>query len=229
MLRRAQELDPSFATAYAFESYSHYLHAMLGFSEAPGESLSAALTAAKKALALDDKDSAAYFALGRVYMMYGKHDASISDLETAISLNPSFAMAYHGLGSALMLSGRLAEADEALDKAMRLSPRDPVLWGMMCFRSMTCTLLQQFEPAAEWAQRAAHEPRAAKGGYWPYAVLASALSNLGQTAEAREAVEEALRRKPDLSISYLAQTLPTKHPDGLKPYLDGLRKAGLPE
>jgi adenylate cyclase len=229
VLRRAQELDPAFATAYAFESYSHYLDAMLGFSEAPDESLAAALTAAKKALALDDKDPVAYFALGRVYMMHGKHDASVTELETAIALNPSFAMAYHGLGSALMLSGRLEEAAEALDKAIRLSPRDPVLWGMMCFRSMTSSLLQQYEEAAEWGRRAAHEPRAAKGGYWAYAVLASALGNLGQTDEAREAVEEALRRKPDLSLSYLAKTLPTKHPGGLDPYLTGLREAGLPE
>ncbi len=227
VLRRAQELDPGFATAYAFKSYSHYLDAMLGFSEAPGESLAAALTAAKKALALDDKDSAAYFALGRVYMMHGKHDASVAELETAVSLNPSFAMAYHGLGSALMLSGRLEEAAEALDKAIRLSPRDPVSWGMLCFRSMTCTLLRQYEAAAGWGRKAVHEPRAAKGGYWAYAVLASALGNLGQTAEAREAVEEALRRKPDLSLSYLAKTLQTKHPGGLRPYLDGLRMAGL--
>jgi adenylate cyclase len=207
VLRRAQELDPSFATAYAFESYSHYLDAMLGFSEAPDESLAAALTAAKRALALDDKDPVAYFALGRVYMMHGKHDASVVELETAISINPSFAMAYHGLGSALMLSGRLEEAAEALDKAIRLSPRDPVLWGMMCFRSVTCSLLQQYEAAAEWGRRAAHEPRAAKGGYWAYAVLASALGNLG----------------------HLEKTLPTKEPGGLDPYLAGLRKAGLPE
>jgi adenylate cyclase len=229
VLRRAQELDPSFATAYAFESYSHYLDAMLGFSEAPDESLAAALTAAKRALALDDKDPVAYFALGRVYMMHGKHDASVVELETAISINPSFAMAYHGLGSALMLSGRLEEAAEALDKAIRLSPRDPVLWGMMCFRSVTCSLLQQYEAAAEWGRRAAHEPRAAKGGYWAYAVLASALGNLGQAAAAREALGDALRQKPDLSLTYLEKTLPTKEPGGLDPYLAGLRKAGLPE
>ena len=60
-------------------------------------------------------------------------------------------------------------------------------------------------------------------------VLASALGNLGHTVEAREAVDEALRRKPDLSLSYLAKTLPTKQPGGIDPYLDGLRKAGLPE
>ena len=47
--------------------------------------------------------------------------------------------------------------------------------------------------------------------------------------EARTAVRTALRLKPDLSLSYLAKTLPTKEPDGLGPYLEGLRKAGLPE
>ena len=229
LLRRAQELDPGFATAYAFESYSHYLDAILGYAEAPGESLVAALTAAKKALALDDKDPVAYFALGRVYLMRGEHDASVAELETAVALNPNFAQAHHGLGFALVLSGRLEEAAEALDKAVRLSPHDPNSWGTMCYRSLTCSLLQQYEAAAEWARRAIHEPRAAEGGYWPYATLASALGNLGQTAEAREAVDEALRRKPDLSLAYLETTLPTKQPGGLEPYLDGLRKAGLPE
>jgi tetratricopeptide (TPR) repeat protein len=227
LFRRTQELDPGFATAYAFESYSHYLDAMLGYAEAPGESLVAALTAAKKALALDDKDPVAYFALGRVYMIRGQHDASVAELETALALNPNFANAYHGLGAALLLSGRLEEAAEALDTAIRLSPRDPVLWGTMCFRSVTCNLLQQYEAAAEWARRATHEPRAAGGGYWPYAALASALGNLGQTAEAREAVDEALRRKPDLSLTFLETTLPTKQPGGLERYLDGLRQAGM--
>ena len=228
-LRRAQELDPTFATAYAFESYCHYLDVMLGFAEAPEESLAAGLTTAKKALALDDKDTVAYFALGRIYMMQGKHDASVGELQTAIELNPSFAMAYHGLGAALMLSGRLDEAANALDHAMRLSPRDPVLWGTLSFRSLTSTLLQQYEAAAEWGRKAVHEPRAAKGGYWSFAVLASALGNLGRTTEAHEALEEALRRKPDLSLTYLLKTFPTKYPGGLDPYLDGLRKAGLPE
>ncbi len=60
-------------------------------------------------------------------------------------------------------------------------------------------------------------------------MLASALGNLGQIAEAREAVEEAQRRKPDLSIAYLEALMPTKQPGGLAPYLQGLRNAGLAE
>ena len=37
------------------------------------------------------------------------------------------------------------------------------------------------------------------------------------------------RPKPDLPLAYAKGTLPTKRPDGLRPYLEGLRKAGLPE
>jgi adenylate cyclase len=229
LLQQAQYLDQRFATAYAFEAYSHYLDAMLGFTEASEESLTSALTAAKKALALDDKDPVAYFAAGRVYMMLGQHDESVAELQTAVALNPSFALAHHGLGCALMLSGRLEEAAEELNMAIRLSPRDPVLWGMMCFHSLNCSLMHQYEAAAKWARKVIHEPRSAGGGYWPYAVLASALGNLGQTKQARGALDEALERKPDLSLAYLMTTLPTKEPGGLDPYLDGLRKAGLAE
>ncbi len=39
---------------------------------------------------------------------------------------------------------------------------------------------------------------------------------------------QALEAKPDLSLTYLEKTLPTREPGGLEPYLDGLRKAGLP-
>ncbi len=43
------------------------------------------------------------------------------------------------------------------------------------------------------------------------------------------AVAAALEAKPDLTLAYVSETLPTKEPSGLDSYLDGLRKAGLPE
>jgi hypothetical protein len=47
--------------------------------------------------------------------------------------------------------------------------------------------------------------------------------------EARTAVEAARRELPTLTPSSLAKALPTRPPDGLKPYLDAQRAAGLPE
>jgi hypothetical protein len=42
-------------------------------------------------------------------------------------------------------------------------------------------------------------------------------------------LQEAFGEVPHLSIAFIKKTLPTKFEGGLKPYLDGLRKAGLPE
>ena len=229
LFQQVHQLDASFAIAYSFESYSHYLDTMLGYTETPDESLKLAYKSGKRALALDDHDPVAYFALGRVCMMQGKHDDSVAELSRAVELSPSFALAHHGLGFALVLSGQVEEGAEELDKAIRLSPRDPVMWGTMCFRSIASNLLHQYEEAVRWARRVLIEPRAAEGGYWPYAVLASALGNLDQLNEAHEVLGEALQRKPDLSLTYLKTTLKTKQPDGLDTYLDGLRRAGLPE
>ncbi len=114
-----------------------------------------------------------------------------------------------------------------LGKAERLSPRDPLLWAFTIVYALAHVLSEDYEAAVEWAQKTIQNPRAA--GYWSHAVLAAALANLGRIEEARAAVAVALERKPDLSLAYLEKTLPTKHPGGLDPYLDGLRKAGLPE
>jgi adenylate cyclase len=159
-------------------------------------------------------------------MLQGEHDTSIAELEMSLKLNPSFAPAYFALGFALALVGRFDEALGALANAIRFNPRDPLMWAIKAIHSLTYCFLHQYEAAAEWARQSIREPRAV--GFWPHAVLAAALGNLGQIEEARSAVDEALRQKPDLSLSYFEKTLPTKQPGELRPYLDGLRKAGLP-
>ncbi len=92
--------------------------------------------------------------------------------------------------------------------------------------ALACILSRDYEEALHWAQKTIQIPRAT--GHWPHAVLAASLAHLGRIDEARAAVKAALGEKPDLTLAYLKKTLPTKHLGGLDPFLDGLRKAGLP-
>ncbi len=227
LLKRATELDPGFAPAYAYGCYVQYSRVIMGWAKDPGPCLDAGMALAEQALALDDKDPTAYFAAGRIHMMRGRHDDSIASLETAIELNPSFAQSHHGLGMALTLASRLDEAKEALAMAERLSPRDPILWASTVVHALACILSRDYEEALHWARKTIQNPRSK--GYWPHSVLAAAQANLGQIEEARSAVAAALEAMPDLTLAYLEKTLPTKEPGGLDPYLEGLRKAGLPE
>lgn len=227
LFRAASERDPNFPPAYAYKAYTYYQIVIMGWSENPEESLAKGLEAARKALACDDKDAAAYFAIGRIHMMQGRHEASIAALERALAINPSFAQAYHGLGMVLTLAGRLEEAKEMQDKAHLLSPRDPLGWAFTVVHALACILSKEFEDALFWAGKTLQIPQAT--GYWPHAVHASALAHLGRLDEARAALSEAVSALPELSLSYLRQTLPTVDADGLKPYLAGLAKAGLRE
>ena len=227
LLSRATELDPNFSTAHAYLCYAYYEGVVMGWPDDPEHQLDLGMAAARRALRIDDKDPVGYFAIGRIHMMQGSHDASIAALETAIELNPSFSQAHHGLGMVLTLAGRLDEARAAEEQVERLSPRDPILWATTVTHALADVLAGDTEAALAWVQKTMRLPRAA--GYWPHAVNAAALVQAGKIDEARDAVQTALVELPKLSIGYLAHNLPTKHPGGLDRYLDALRAAGLPE
>jgi len=227
LFQKAVDLDPGFATAYAYQSYCNYVLVVLGFSEERDRLLEEGKLLAKKAMKIDTRDPVAYFSMGRHLMMLGDHDGAIAALKYSLELNPNFAQSYFGLGFVLALSGELDEARENIQTAIRLSPRDPLMVGFTNVLGMACIMAGDFEEGLDWAKRSLRLPTPV--GYWNHATLASAYANLGQMEEATEALKGAVKEKPDLSISFLEKVLPTRHKDGLGVYFSGLRLAGLPE
>ncbi len=225
LFRQASAADPKFAPAHAYYAYCCYQFVILGTADDPGALLQDGMVAAKKALQCDDRDAISYFAIGRIHMMLGDHDASVAALRKSIELNPCFAQAYHGLAMALMLAGELEEAKQTTRQAVAMSPRDPMLWAFTIVHALNHILSEEHEDALEWANHTLQIPNATS--YWPHAVKASALANLGRIDEARKSLALALQAKPDLSLEFLQENLPVKHAGGLDPYLDGLKKCGL--
>jgi len=225
LFRQAIAADPGFAPALAYYAYSCYITVIMGDAPEPEAVLQEGLEFAKQALKCDDKEAISYFAIGRIQMMLGDHDASIAALRKSIELNPCFAQAYHGLGFVLSLAGQLEEAEKMTAKAIALSPRDPMLWAFTIVHALNCILSADNEAGLEWANHTLQIPSAT--GYWSHAVKAAALANLGRVDEAKRSLALAIEAKPDLSIGFLEQNMPTKHAGGLDPYLDGLRKSGL--
>jgi len=225
LFKQASAADPKFAPAYAYYAYCCYQFVILGTAENPDDLLQDGMAAAKMALQCDSRDAISYFAIGRIHMMLGDHDASIAALRKSIELNPCFAQAYHGLGMALTLAGELEESKLTTRQAVAMSPRDPMLWAFTIVHALTHILNEENQTALEWANHTLQIPNAA--GYWPHAVKASALANLGQVDQAKQSLKMALQVKPDLSIGFLQKNLPTKSIGGLDPYLDGLKKCGL--
>ncbi len=224
---RSIQLDPNFSPAYAASAETRFHDALEGFTEEPAKTLDEALRLAKRAVSLDQKDTFAHFAVGRVQSLRREYEESVAELTAALDLNPSFAQAHLGLGFVLTMSGRMQEAVPHLEKAVRLSPRDPRLWSFLNVRAFAHHLMGQYEDALEWASKAVRQPNA---GHWTNAHVAAALGHLGRIDEAKAAVGELLRRNPEFSCSFVRKyRFYVKSSADVENYLDGLRFAGLPE
>lgn len=111
--------------------------------------------------------------------------------------------------------------------AMRLSPRDPELFIMMGRCALAHTIAKKYKEAAEWGKKAI---RHSNSRTWlPFAQTAAALAHLEIYDEARQMVDQLLGLKPDVTINLMRKNFNFVHAEDQEHYLEGLRKAGLPE
>lgn len=223
----AWNLRSAFAPAYAAAAYSHCFDIMNSSGENRAETLGDALALARKAVTLDDRDAMAHMVLGRLSLLQCQHEESIAELETALTLNPNFADAYHALGFALTVSGRPEEALPLFENAIRLSPFDPRLSSFLEMRAWALLLLGRNREALASARDAVRKPNA---DIWAHATFCAALGQSGNAEEAEAARKALLRRMPAFSCGFVRESVYYyKRPEQLAPYLEALRKAGLPE
>ena len=225
LLREVLEVDPEFASAYSRLAYAIVL-SMVYFDAPANESrMDEALSAATRAIELDDQDASSYFTLGRVRLARREYDLAIEALNQAVNLNPALAVSYCGLGDSLAYEGRLDEAIEQFDIAIRLSPHDPFRWAFFSYRSLAHVFRGEFAEAASWARRSVQIPNSQ---YWPRAHLVAALGHLGDQEQMGPAVKDLMQMKPGFSLAFARERLfYLKRPDQIETYIDGLRKAGV--
>jgi TolB-like protein/Tfp pilus assembly protein PilF len=223
---RAIQVDPTFALPFAALAHAHYWDALFGYTADIKKTLADGLELARKAVSLDDREPFAHFALGRVQTLSGKLEGAIAELEQAIDLNPNFAHAYYGLGLALVWVGQPAQALDRIDTALRLNPRDPSAWTFQAGRAIALFLLDRLDEAADWARRST---QSVSDNLWSHGVEAVVLAHLGREREAAAALAQVYRLKPDFSAEFVREVFPFQIAAHRDRFLEGLRKAGMPE
>ncbi len=222
----AMELDPHSAIAHGGFSTATIMESFYGWARDPHAALEVAHQAALRAIDLDDNDASAHCALALIRFWTKQHDAAIKSCERALSLNPNLALAEAVLGGIFSWTGDYDLAIEHVDRSERLSPRDPAhsLWGISRATAEFCAA--HYDEAVASAKRAVE---AAPNHPSAWRMLAASLAQLGREDEARKAVERLLLLLPGLTVERCRQTVPAKQTVHLETYMDGLRKAGLPE
>ncbi|MFT5439430.1 MAG: adenylate cyclase [Alphaproteobacteria bacterium] len=223
MAERAIRLDPGFAGAYALLSLTHYRGWRRGWREDPKTS-EQAFEAAKKAVALDDSLALAHTCLAWVSLFRKQYENAIAEGRRAISLDPNFAESYARLGLILTLAGEPEKAVDLVKKAMRLDPLYPANYYI--YLGTAYYALGKYDEAIATCKECLTRSSDIMGCNL---VLAVIHSESGRNEEAQAEVAEVLRLSPRASIERLRERVPFKDPSLLQRYLEGLRKAGLPE
>ena len=222
LLKRAIALDPKFAAAYALLSLTHAQMARFGWSASPEQSLQLAFEIAQKAIALDDSLGDGHAFLGFTHMLRRQYEQATAEGERGVALTPNGATPTAMLAMTMNLVGRTEEAIDLIKRAMRLNPSYPpwYLYVLGQAYRLTGRYTEAIPVFKAYRDLNPNVP-------FPYIHLAATYSLMGQEAEARAAINEALRREPTYSLKQAAKAYPYKSPDVLDRELEALRKAGL--
>jgi hypothetical protein len=108
---------------------------------------------------------------------------------------------------------------------MRLSPRDSRRYAMMSAMAYAHFAAGRHAEAAEWCERSLRA-----GHFIPsHTLLVASLAQDGRLDDARRALARLLELDPGCRVGSLRVILGRRRPADIERYLDGLRRAGLPE
>jgi TolB-like protein/Flp pilus assembly protein TadD len=220
LLRRAIELDPNYAAAYAALAETYHTATSMGWAESPLMLISRAEELATKALSLDPSEVRARVVLAHIHVFHQRYRLAEAEIDRAIETNPNDAQGLAGRGNILMWLGQTDAAVVALEQAQRI---DPDLHAFNRFALGLCYYLKRrYDEAIEQTELSLREN---DGANFSRIVLAAAYGQRNRTEDATRVVGAIRRIDPtfdpkEFGTKFLSST-------DLDHLREGLVKAGF--
>jgi len=227
LYRKAIEKDPNYGRAYVCASWCYRRHVQLKGMTLSDEDRDECIRLANAALKADDTDPLVLMQAGlTTALLENDPDTAVALVDRSLAINPNSVRAWAASG---MLRNILADTNAAIEhaeRAMRLSPLETAIWVLYGVLATAHMQEQRYEDAASWARKSIRQHRYNLPAYH---VLAASCVHLSQLDEAKETIQQLLDLDPELTVTRLQQIYPVAKYKNLDSFLDGLRKAGLPE
>jgi TolB-like protein len=201
LFRRACALDPDLPEAQIWRARVNAGLLAYGWSEDVAADRLEALEAGLRAVALDERNPYAHYALTIASLYGGEPGQALRAARTAVGISPGFALGHLGLGMARLFDGDAPAAAEALAQGLRLNPHDPqnaVFYAMLAVAQLFADAPEAALASAERAVEVRPDRRPA------HMILACVQSALGQRAAAARSLDRM-------------ETLEPSHGDALGP------------
>jgi adenylate cyclase len=220
LFEEALDLTPDLGRAYSAISRTHNLDWRYEWSPSPEASLDAAVDFARYAIEHDPLDARGYAELGYAYLYRKRIDESVAEYRRALALNPNDSDIIAEFADALVYAGEPEKAVGEMQRAMLLNPYYPdwYLWYLAdAYHSLgrpsdVIATVNRMQNPAEGSR-----------------LLAANYAYLGMMDEARAAAAEVMRLHPHFTIRSWRHRPPYRDAFFIEHYVEGLRKAGLPD
>jgi tetratricopeptide (TPR) repeat protein len=181
------------------------------------------------ALSMAPESALAHLLLGVVQMHTNRASEGVASCERALDLDRNMAVAHAQIGDGKLLLGQPEETERHIQEALRLSPRDAHVYLWCMFAGLAKMLLGREEEAVVWLRRSVDANRNYPSSRF---ILAAALARIGRLPEARSEARAGLALNPTFTVARFRSGVSSDDPVVVadsERYVDGLRKAGVPE
>lgn len=227
LFEQALAKDPDYGVALALKAWCHAQQSCYLWVEDPaGERAKAIETAGRAARQVQDH-ATALTAIGAAYSMTTTdQERAGSFIERALTIDPNNAWAWMRAGWMKAIYNQIDGALECFERALALSPHDPFTFNIYFGMAVAHADRGDNRKAAELVEKGL---RAGPGVTWAFRALASYYAQAGETEKAAAAIAEFRRHNPGITIAKLRAGVPPSMLLSNPQYLEGMRKAGIPE
>ena len=227
LFRKATEIDPDFAAAYAMASYCYVQRQAYGWLTDGSRDRAEGLRLARTAAELGTDDALALTRAAHAISVLGDDlDTGAVLAERAIRLNPQLDVAWYVSGWTMLFSGKPEEAYQHLCRSKQLSADNRLIFKIDAAAAYAHLFCGRYDDAAVAASNALR----ARPNYLTAMRVAGASHILaGRIEQGRQFITRMGQLDPKLRISKLAEIMPFRRPKDFNRWTGALHAAGLPD
>jgi adenylate cyclase len=218
---RSIELDPRFASAYAWKACTIGQALNNEFRPRTPELFQRVTQTVERAMSIDENDTECHRIMCRIALIQGQFAKSEHHLECALALNPNDPRLVVQRGINLTFLGDPEAAIPWIERAMRLDPFSAHRYYLDLVRALF--MVERPTDAIVVLERTART-------HWEhYLWLAACYAAVDEQTVAHQAGRQAIALRPNLSITaYIDGRFAWRQPEDKARLRDALARAGLP-